>query len=95
MANATLLKVTLLHGCFSHFLNCANGTKLLKVSHTYPNSRKYKIFAGSRCPHLPVSRSMYIYQKNMYYLLRSKILAVITSLWETTNNAYYRLVTGH
>ena len=24
---ATLLKVTLLHGCFSRFLNCAHGTK--------------------------------------------------------------------
>ena len=24
---ATLLKLTLLHGCFSHFLNSTNGTK--------------------------------------------------------------------
>ena len=30
---ATLLKVTLLHGCFSRFLNCANGTKSRKTSH--------------------------------------------------------------
>ena len=29
---ATLLKVTLLHGCFSPFLNCTNGTKLCHVS---------------------------------------------------------------
>ena len=28
---ATLLKVTLLHGCFSRFLNCTNGTKLRKT----------------------------------------------------------------
>ena len=28
---ATLLKVTLLHGCFSRFLNCANGTKSVKA----------------------------------------------------------------
>ena len=28
-----LLKVTLLHGCFSRFLNCANGTKSPKASH--------------------------------------------------------------
>ena len=27
------LKVTLLHGCFSRFLNCTNGTKSHKVSH--------------------------------------------------------------
>ena len=29
---STLLKVTLLHGCFSGSLNCRNGTKLCKVS---------------------------------------------------------------
>ena len=28
-----LLKVTLLHGCFSHFLNCTNGTKSHNTSH--------------------------------------------------------------
>ena len=28
-----VIKVTLLHGCFSHFLNCANGTKSRKASH--------------------------------------------------------------
>ena len=30
---ATLIKVTLPHGCFSRFLNCINGTKLRKASH--------------------------------------------------------------
>ena len=30
---AILLKVTLLHGCFSRFLNCTNGTKSWKASH--------------------------------------------------------------
>ena len=28
-------KVTLLHGCFSRFLNCTNGTKSSKTSHIY------------------------------------------------------------
>ena len=28
-------KVTLLHGCFSHFLNCANSTKSHKASHIF------------------------------------------------------------
>ena len=32
---ATLLKVTLLHGCFSRFLNHSNGTKLRKASHLF------------------------------------------------------------
>ena len=30
---ATVLKVTLLHGCFSRFLNCTNGTKSRRASH--------------------------------------------------------------
>ena len=30
---ATLLKLTLLHGCFSHFLNCTNGTKSRNAPH--------------------------------------------------------------
>ena len=30
---ATLLKVRLLHWCYSHFLYCTNGTKSRKVSH--------------------------------------------------------------
>ena len=32
---ATLLKVTLLHGCFSHFLSCANDAKSRKTSHVH------------------------------------------------------------
>ena len=30
---ATILRVTLIHGCFSRFLNCANGTNTRKASH--------------------------------------------------------------
>ena len=30
---AGLLKITFLHWCFSHVLNCANGIKSLKTSH--------------------------------------------------------------
>ena len=30
---ATLLKLTLLHGCFSRFLNCTNATKSRNASH--------------------------------------------------------------
>ena len=35
---ATLLKVTLFHGCFSRFLNCTNATKSRKASHIIPES---------------------------------------------------------
>ena len=33
MEPAALLKVTIVHGCFSRFLNCTNGTKSRKASH--------------------------------------------------------------
>ena len=36
---ATLLKVTLLHGCISHFLNCTNDTKLRKASQILKSCR--------------------------------------------------------
>ena len=32
---ATLLKVTLLHWCFSRFLNCTNGTKSRNAPHIH------------------------------------------------------------
>ena len=32
---ATLLKLALLHGCFSCFLNCTNATKSRKASHIF------------------------------------------------------------
>ena len=32
---AILIKVTLLHGCFSRFLNCTNGNNSRKSSHIY------------------------------------------------------------
>ena len=38
---ATLLKVTLLHGCFSRFLNCTNGTKSRKAHIWWSISQKF------------------------------------------------------
>ena len=39
----TLLKVTLLHGCFSRFLNCIDGTKSRKKSHIQSFQTKQKL----------------------------------------------------
>ena len=36
-SKVTGLKVTLLHRCFLHFLNCRNGTKFCKAPHIYLN----------------------------------------------------------
>ena len=40
---ATLLKITLLHGCFSRFLNCTTGTKSRNPPHIWTLSPKYKM----------------------------------------------------
>ena len=47
LQSATLIKVTLLHGCFSRFLNCANGTKSRNASYLL-----YKTSARSQLTHL-------------------------------------------
>ena len=39
----TLLKVTLLYGCFSHFLNCTNGTKSRNATHLLDGERRFEI----------------------------------------------------
>ena len=46
---ATLLKVTLLHGCFSHFLNCTNGTKSCNASHIVLKLRKWLVMELGDC----------------------------------------------
>ena len=48
--SATLLKATLLSGCFSRYLSCANGTKLRKTSHIW-----FQSFSTELKPHLPLS----------------------------------------
>ena len=40
--HATLLKLTLLHGCFSSFLNRTNGTKSRKTSHLYKGFQRFR-----------------------------------------------------
>ena len=42
----TPLLITFLHGCFSRFLNCANGTKSLKASHIETNLLTCTLLAG-------------------------------------------------
>ena len=47
---ATLLKVSLLHGCFSRILNCINGTKsrnasqMIQIFHGFANFNLLKLF---------------------------------------------------
>ena len=46
--HATLLKLTLLHGCFSSFLNRTNGTKSRKISHLYKGFQRLRHVADVR-----------------------------------------------
>ena len=44
-----LLKVSLLHGCLSRFLNCTNGTKSHKLSHNFFHTLEiFKIIPAGR-----------------------------------------------
>ena len=48
----TLLKVTILHGCSSRFLNCANDTKSCKASHLLVSGHTIRfrtIFVSNAC----------------------------------------------
>ena len=44
---ATLLKVAHLHGCFSHFLNDAKGTKSRNASHVCSQPFQVKVWLKS------------------------------------------------
>ena len=45
--SATLLKLTLLHGCFSHFLNCTNGTQIAqRTTYSIKLGRRFKLTIG-------------------------------------------------
>ena len=52
----TLLKITLVHGCFLRFLNCTNGTKSCKASHM---SKCHLLFSKNE------ERSIQINEENM------------------------------
>ena len=47
----TLLKVTLLHGCFSRFQNCTNCTKSSKASHMFSVTLSYASNKWKSCNH--------------------------------------------
>ena len=51
---ATLLKITLFHGCFSRFLNCTNGTKSRKAPHIQLQRIKYARIRVFSDPYIPV-----------------------------------------
>ena len=41
--SATLLKLTILHGCFSRFLNCTNSTKSCHAPHITIQNLKFRL----------------------------------------------------
>ena len=69
----TLLKVTLLHVCFSHILSCTNGTKSRNTSHKLfmtkykpyqPISEKCRLKASLECIFLFFSLMIYLLMLN-------------------------------
>ena len=71
---ATLVKVTLLHGCFSRFLNCTNGTKSRKESTYLINvSHKCRVLwidcCLSVCPSVHMSDGSFLWQVLISFFL--------------------------
>ena len=52
---ATLRKLTLLHGCFSRFLNCTNGTKSRNASHIVTFSGSFWLVIYVKTGSYPIS----------------------------------------
>ena len=57
---ATLLKVTLFHGCFSHFLNCTNSAKSCKVSYRRYGNDEPKTLMQMLSPQNSLSTILFI-----------------------------------
>ena len=66
----TLLKVTLIHGCFSRFLNCHNGTKLRKASHinTEEETEMYSMNSETRFFPMYPFEPLWEYQKTVGFV---------------------------
>ena len=70
---ATLIKVTLPHGCFSRFLNCTNSTKSRKASHRKHNFEL--IVRQETCDScLALKQSIVILTKGMKFKVTAGIL---------------------
>ena len=75
-----LLKVTLLHGCFSRFLNCINGIKSCKASH---NLKLKKYSLQLRYKHHVLLCTFYIMWSvvcNLFLIFFVCLFAVVISL---------------
>ena len=74
--STTLLRVTLLHGCFSRFLNCKNGTKSRKTSTFLRQNRKTgkvrKQSFTSRTIFLQTTQTLTIVCVNFYKIILRK-----------------------
>ena len=69
---ATSLKITLLHGCFLHFLNCTNGTKWYQnIIISKICSRKFKMQM------VQVKRKMTVLCKQKVQMVMKQLSAVL------------------
>ena len=79
----TLLKVTLLHVCFSRFLICTNGTKSRKTSHLFsPTANFYLTKTANRTKKYLRQPSFYSYYLCLKVLTFCQINADVNKVWE-------------
>ena len=83
---ATLLKVTLLQGCFSSFSNCVNGTKSRKAFHMYGHLRGVKL-PEMLCASFRTNVSIGFTQSNFsFFRDRLQISILIVSEFKRSNS---------
>ena len=68
---ATLLKLTLLHGCFSRLLNCTNGTKSRNAPHIPREFMKILMRSFRQIPSLAQLHTLHLRNTQVSNLLRT------------------------
>ena len=85
--HAILLKVKLHHGCFSRFLNCANGTKLQSIAYIFDYTALLKFYEWYECSrNLGLRQSLETGYTNMTFLAKALFFNKITRCHKPLSN---------
>ena len=82
LKTATLLKVTQLHGCFSRFLNCTNGTKSLNAPQFNVRLRESNFQTAARSHFWSLHSKMFVPLPFVIKIYR-RISGPVNHLWQS------------
>ena len=85
-----LLKVTILQGCFSRFLNCKNATKSRNAFHLLIVYVRFYLFSVSTC--LPaISTSFYLFTMYQSFILVLRVLILSSTRLLKASQVLFKL----